>query len=127
MPAYVRIDGNETAEKLAKEANDLNNNTTSLVTLDDANVTARLRLKGKTIRVNQQICEIDANREITKTITRLRIDHFGGMKINADNTRTYLKCRSCSDEELSPTHVVNCTAICNPSYSPEHQSIKIQQ
>ena len=58
------IDDNEAADKLSKMARDLNNNTTSLVTLDDANVIALYWLKEKTIRVNQQISESDANREI---------------------------------------------------------------
>ena len=58
------IDDNEAADKLSKMARDLHNNTTSLVTLDDANVIALYWLKEKTIRVNQQISESDANREI---------------------------------------------------------------
>ena len=69
---------------------DLNNNT-SLVTLDDANAIARNHFKEKTIKVDQQIFEINANREITKTITRLRTAHFDGIKINIENTRTYVK------------------------------------
>ena len=40
MPAYVGKNGNESADKLAKEARDLNNNTTSLVTLGNANAIA---------------------------------------------------------------------------------------
>ena len=39
---------NEAADKLAKEARDLNNNTTSLITLDEANAIARYRLEKKT-------------------------------------------------------------------------------
>ena len=54
MPAHVEIDGNKTTDKLAKEAKDLDSNTTNLVRLDDANAIARHRLKEKT-RVDQQI------------------------------------------------------------------------
>ena len=56
-------------------------------------------------------CEIDANRDITKIITRLRTCHFGSMKINIGGTRTYRKCRNCPEEELSPEHVIACPAI----------------
>ncbi|GFY56003.1 hypothetical protein TNIN_160841 [Trichonephila inaurata madagascariensis] len=88
MPAYVEIEGNEATDELVKEARDLNNSK-SHVTLDDANAITRYRLKEKTIKVNQQLCEIDSHREIPKTITRLRTGHFGSMKINVDNRRTY--------------------------------------
>ena len=60
---------------------------------------------------NQQICKIDANREITKSITRLRTGHFGDMKMTADNTRTYVKFRNCSDKEISLCYIFSCPAM----------------
>ena len=48
---HIKIEDNEEAVKLAKEARDWNNNTTSLVTLDDGNDIARYRLKEKTSEV----------------------------------------------------------------------------
>ena len=48
IPAHSGIDDNETAHKLAKEVRDLNNNTTSLITLDDSNAIDCFRLKEKT-------------------------------------------------------------------------------
>ncbi|GFY69366.1 hypothetical protein TNIN_423981 [Trichonephila inaurata madagascariensis] len=81
-------------KQLAKEARDLSkNNSKSYVTIVDAISIVRYRLKEKTLMVNQKICKIDFSREITKTITRWRTDHFVGMKINVDNTRTYVKCK----------------------------------
>ena len=50
---------------------------------------------------NRQICDIDAKREITKTVPKLRTDDFAGMKINADSTSIYVKCRNRPKEELS--------------------------
>ena len=45
--AHVIVDGNEAADKLLKEARDLNNNTISLVALNDANATAFIDIKRK--------------------------------------------------------------------------------
>ena len=98
------IDVNKAADKLVKKGRDWNINTTNLVTLDDAYVIARYWLKEKTIRMDQQISEIDANREITKTITRLRT----GMKINAGNIRTFVKCQY---EKLSPSLENSCPPV----------------
>ena len=61
--------------------------------------------------MHQQICEIDTNRKTTKIITRLRSGYFGGMKINAYNTRTYVKCRNYPDKERSQSHIFSCPAI----------------
>ena len=104
------IDGNKATDKLPKKARDLHN-TTSLVTLDDANVIACYWLKEKTIRVDQQISQIVAIIEIKKTVTRLRTGHFGGMKINAGNIRIYVKYRNCHYEKLSPTHIFSSPSV----------------
>ena len=59
------LSGNGAADKLIKDAKDLNS-TTSLLTLVDANTIALYWLKEKIISVGQHICEIDdANTEIT--------------------------------------------------------------
>ena len=81
ISAHVEIDAN-VADKLAKEAIDLSNNTTSLVTLDEAHAISHYGLKEKTIQVHQEIYETDVDREITKIITRLKIGQFRDMKIN---------------------------------------------
>ena len=78
--------------------------------MDGANAIARCRLKEKAIRVGQQVCEIDGNREITKTISRLRTGHLSGIKINPNNTKTHVKCRICSDKEHSQRHIFSYPA-----------------
>ena len=71
------------------------------------------------MRVIQQIWETDANREITETDIRLRTGQFGGLKMNAANSKTYVKCRNYPDKELF--HL-----ICNISHYPEHYSTPIR-
>ena len=75
MSAHVGINSNDASDKLVEKARDLNNNITSLITLDDANAIAHYRIKEKNMRVYQQTFEIDANREITKTVTKFRSGH----------------------------------------------------
>ena len=58
--------------------------------------------------VEQQICEIYANRRIIKIIARMRTGNLGGKKINANNTRTHVKYGNCCNEDLSPSHIFSC-------------------
>ncbi|UYV61053.1 PMCA [Cordylochernes scorpioides] len=58
-----------------------------------------------------EICEIDSERRITKTITRLRTKHYKGMTIHPDGTRIYRTCNNCSGVELTPTHIFSCPAM----------------
>ena len=71
----------------------------------------RFRLRENTTKKDSQICEINANPEITKTITRLRTGHFRGMKIKRDGSRTYRPCSNCDDIPLTPKHIFDCPAI----------------
>ncbi|GFS66278.1 hypothetical protein TNIN_109741 [Trichonephila inaurata madagascariensis] len=75
-------------------------------TLHNANAISRHRLKGNPIKVDSQICEINAKRDFIKTITRLRTKHFRGVKIHKDGTRTYCKCNNCPVIPL-PHHILN--------------------
>lgn len=51
------------------------------------------------------------NREITKTIARLRARDFAGMRINANGTRSYRTFNNCPEEELILKRVISCPAI----------------
>ncbi|GFX70032.1 hypothetical protein TNCV_4614711 [Trichonephila clavipes] len=46
------------------------------------------RLKGNPIKVDSQICELTAKRDLTKTITGLRHMHFRSRKFHKEGVRT---------------------------------------
>ena len=48
------------------------NEISSQITFDGVNAIGRFRLKENTTKKDSQVCEISANKDLTKTITRLR-------------------------------------------------------
>ncbi|GFY01410.1 RNase H domain-containing protein [Trichonephila clavipes] len=84
LPAHIDITGIENADKLTKEARNLNNDNFVNVTLLDANAVTKFKLKEKSIPVKHQIFNISGDRLITKTIARLRTGHHRGMKFDRD-------------------------------------------
>ena len=70
MPGRIGILGNKPADQLAKEARKLNDGINSQITFDGANAIARFRLRENTTKKDSQVCETNANRNLTKTITR---------------------------------------------------------
>ncbi|UYV65749.1 RBM47 [Cordylochernes scorpioides] len=74
---------------------------------------------------NGQICDINAEKRITKTITKLRMKHYKGMTIHPDGTRTYRRCKNFPGVELKPTHIFSCpvmaTALQKIDIDPEQQ------
>ncbi|GFV43844.1 RNase H domain-containing protein [Trichonephila clavipes] len=84
LPAHADIADNENADKLAKEDRNLNSDNFVCITLLDANTVANFKLREKSIPVKHQICNISGDRLITKTIARLRADHYRGMKFDRD-------------------------------------------
>ena len=75
--SHVETAINENADKLTKESRNLNINNNN-VFLQDANVITKSKLREKSIQAKHQLCEINADRLITKTIIRLRPDHYIG-------------------------------------------------
>ncbi|GFX04199.1 RNase H domain-containing protein [Trichonephila clavipes] len=61
--------------------------------------------------VNIEVTEFDCPRIITSTIARLRTEHFKGMKIHPDKTRSYVKCKHCPDLQLTPNHILKCPIV----------------
>ncbi|UYV72301.1 Transposase [Cordylochernes scorpioides] len=101
IPAHVGIEGNEQADDLAKEGRKQTLETSS-ITLKDANIIAKLITKTK---IPQPICNLNINRELTTTISRIRTGHFKGMKKNPDMTRSYRNCNNCHNTQLTPDHI----------------------
>ncbi|GFX29018.1 RNase H domain-containing protein [Trichonephila clavipes] len=106
LPAHVDIAANESADRLAKEARNLNNDNFVNITLLDANAVANFKLREK-----YQICNISGNRLITITIARLRTGHYRGMKFDRVSRRYYRNCDKCLDIELTPAHIFDCPSI----------------
>ncbi|GFW57723.1 RNase H domain-containing protein [Trichonephila clavipes] len=102
---------NENADKVAKEARNLNNDNCVNITLLNANAVENFKLRDKSIPVKHQICNVSGDRIITKTIARLRTDHYRGIKFDWDGRRSNKSCDNCLDTELTPVHIFDCTAI----------------
>lgn len=75
IPAHVRINQNEAAKELTEEVRKLSSDKSDLLILDDANAIGRHRLEEKSLEMKNQTCEINVNREITKTVAILRTPH----------------------------------------------------
>ncbi|GFU48967.1 hypothetical protein TNCV_523291 [Trichonephila clavipes] len=59
------------------------------------------------------IVDFDCSRNLTSIIARLRTDHFKGMNISLDKTRTYIPCKNCTKALLTPDHILEC-----PTFTP---------
>ncbi|GBM05070.1 hypothetical protein AVEN_210785-1 [Araneus ventricosus] len=99
MPVHEGIDGNETTDQLTKDARLLNNGSSYHLALFDANAMTKYRLRKPSIKKSFQIWEINESKNITKKITRLRISHFKGKRIDGDGERTYAHCSHSSETE----------------------------
>ncbi|GFW86859.1 ribonuclease H [Trichonephila clavipes] len=80
------------------------------ITLADANAVANCRLLPHRSKKNL-IVDFDCSRNLTSIIARLRTGHFKGMKISTDKTRTYIPCKSCTEDQLTPDHILECPAL----------------
>nr|XP_042905704.1 uncharacterized protein LOC122270829 [Parasteatoda tepidariorum] len=109
IPSHVNIEGNESADSLAKEDRGADQPCTT-ITLADANAVARHRLLPHSFR-KPLITDFDCSRILTSTITRLRRNHFKGMKILPDKIRTYIPYKNCTDIQLTPDHILECPAL----------------
>ena len=110
IPAPVEIASNENADKLTNECRNLNTNKNS-VSLQDGNAITKSILRENSIQVKHQLCEINADRLITKTIIRLRNGHYRGMKISKEGGRVYRNCNICPYTRLTTCHIFEYPAI----------------
>ncbi|UYV66882.1 K02A2.6-like [Cordylochernes scorpioides] len=107
IPAHVWIGGNEMALELAKEARKLSQRKEQM-SLFDTDALSTYKIIKQKIRSK---CEINSERKITKTKTRLRKKHYKGMAIHPNGTRTYRACNNCPGVELTPTHIFSYPAM----------------
>ena len=105
----MNIEGNECADSLAKEGRSTDHPCPT-ITLADANAVAKHRLLPHSYK-KPLIVDFDCPRQLTSTIARLRTNHYKGMKILPDKTRTYVPCKNCTEAQLSPDHILECPAI----------------
>ncbi|GFU28808.1 RNase H domain-containing protein [Trichonephila clavipes] len=100
--AHVDITGHEKADKLAKEAKNLNNDNFINLTLLYGNAVKNFKLREMSIPVKHQIYNTSGDHFVTKTIARLRTGHYRGMQIDRDGRKTYRNWDNCLDTELTP-------------------------
>ncbi|GFU17496.1 RNase H domain-containing protein [Trichonephila clavipes] len=111
IPAHVYIEGNECADSVAKEGRNVDQ-LCPTITLADANAVANYRLLPHRYKKKPHlIVDFDCSRNLTSIIARLRTGHFKGRKISSDKTRTYIPCKNCTEAQLTPDHILECSAL----------------
>ncbi|CAL1276837.1 unnamed protein product [Larinioides sclopetarius] len=80
------------------------------ITLADVKAVAKHRLLPHSFN-KHLITDIDCPRILTSIITRLRTNHYKGMKILPDKTRTYIPCKNCTDAQFTPDRILECPAL----------------
>ena len=111
LPVHVSIEGNEKADKLTKKARNNNNSKNKNTTLIDPNAIADFKLREKLYPTKNQICKINADRLINKTIVKLRMGLHREIRIDREGKKHHRKCDNCSETELTQDHIFNSPAI----------------
>ena len=119
IPAHVNIERNEQADSLAKEARNINPPPMT-ITCFDANAVARHQLCSG-LRKKWCFPELNPDRGITSTISRMRTLHMRGMKIMPDGTRTYAECKHCTGVQLDPRLLFNCISVVSTLFNIDPQ------
>lgn len=83
------IDDNAKVDQFAYENKLFNDDNNYYVIPLDINILAKFNLREPLINKSFQIYEVHEDRTITKMITRLKIAHFKGIRINKDGKKTY--------------------------------------
>ena len=109
MPAHDRIDDNETADALVKEARKLNKDKVPrVVILTDVNAVGKSRLKDKVVKHSHQICELDTRTNPQTLLPDLEHATLEGrksteMKLQSNCTvETMIYTQSCHLSIFSP-------------------------
>ncbi|GFV44015.1 RNase H domain-containing protein [Trichonephila clavipes] len=100
---------NECVDSLAKEGRN-DDQLCPTITPADANAVANYTLVPHRYKKPLTV-DFDCSRNLTSIIARLRMDHFMGMKISSDNTRTYILFKNCTQTQLTPDHILECPAL----------------
>ncbi|GFU91246.1 RNase H domain-containing protein [Trichonephila clavipes] len=92
---------------------------TSSTTVFDANAIANQKLCS-TQEKKLSLPELNYSREITTTISRLRTEHFKGMEILPDGSRSYVDCRHCPGTQLDPEHLFSCPSVAGALFNMDN-------
>lgn len=72
----------------------------SSITLVDANTEAKYWLSNQLLK-KPLISNFNCSRTITSKIVRLRTNHFKDMKVQLDDTRSFVNCRNFPENQIS--------------------------
>ncbi|GFV26245.1 RNase H domain-containing protein [Trichonephila clavipes] len=112
--ADVYIEGNEMVDCLANEAKTLEP-VTSYTTVFDVNGVSNQKLCSIP-RKKLSLPELNYSREITTTITRIRIKHFQSMEILPDSSRSYVECSTAEGSNWIPNIILAVLPLLLPFF-----------
>ncbi|GFS68049.1 RNase H domain-containing protein [Trichonephila clavipes] len=115
VPAHLNIEGNEHADSLAKEARNIDPPPIKTTCLD-VNAVAKHRLCDGSWK-KWCLPELNLDRVVTTTISRMRMGHTRGMKIMPKGSRTYTECRHYPRVQLDPGHLFNCISVASTLFN----------
>ncbi|GFU83441.1 hypothetical protein TNCV_1346261 [Trichonephila clavipes] len=81
-----------------------------LFTSEDANVVTNPKISNQRFK-KPIIPELNCPRNLSSTVARLPTDHFNGMEITPDNSRSYPIYRNCPQIQLTPDYIFDCKVI----------------